>query len=98
MLGYEDGVPAHRRLLAVIFWGCRGKPLADEVCGMDKDRFDPTFPKIGFVLRVQTEAGAERRPRKPRKKCVEVVHGLESDSKLFGGLTSPCGTADERLH
>jgi hypothetical protein len=49
-------------------------------------------------LRVQTEAGAERRPRKPRKKCVEVVHGLESDSKLFGGLTSPCGTADERLH
>jgi len=22
----------------------------------------------------------------------------ESDSKLFGGLTSPCGAADERLH
>ena len=64
VLGDEDGVPAHRGLLAVVWnrGGC--KPRRNEVRGVTPKFLFAEFFGVGAILFVQVEARTERGFRK----------------------------------
>lgn len=76
MLGDKDGMPAHRRLFAVIERQRGCKPLGDEVLPMGKDRLDAALSQIGLFLCVQPETRSECRTAKASEEQREVFHGV----------------------
>ena len=59
VLSNEDGVPAHRRLLAVVLGLGRGKALPYEVFRVGADGGEPHLLDIVFVLFGEVKAASE---------------------------------------
>jgi len=63
MLRLEDGMPAHRRLLPVVWRVCGRKARSDEVLAMGADRLQPLVVNVLPVRLRQMESAAELRLR-----------------------------------
>ena len=88
MLGDEDWVPAHRRLLAVVQrMGGREPPL-DEVAAMGEDGVEPLRPQIVELALPQPETASEGGMREPREDFVQLPHrklpGVDEDDLGLG--------------
>lgn len=64
MLGNERGVAAHRRLTPVVDRMRWGKPLSNEVAGMDEHSRKPPILQVLPLFLPKPEAAPERRAGK----------------------------------
>ena len=76
MLRDEDGVTAHRRLLAVAQRLGRREPLRNKVSRMLAHGAKAAVGEIGTLLVAQAEAAAERRGSEPVKDEIKIAHRL----------------------
>lgn len=74
MLGDEDGMAAHRRLLAVVRRMRRRQPFGDEGPAMIEDGVETLLREIGSLLGSQAETAPEGGLRKGQKKVVRGYH------------------------
>src|SRR4051794_24747931 len=80
VLRHEDGVVAHRRLLAVVRRVRRGKPLLDEDSAMLQDDLKPFLPKVFSFGVPEAEPAPQVGSLQPLEDLIQVAHGPSSPS------------------
>src|SRR5262245_44091952 len=90
MLGDEDRMVPHRRLLAVVYRTGWGESFGDELTGVIEDGFEPLGFEVGALLGAESEARAEPRARKGQKEGIEIAH---APITLPGAVPTPRSAA-----
>lgn len=78
MLRLEHGMPAHRRLLAVVGRVRGSESRSDEVRAMGADSLNPLLRDVTPVRSREVEATAKIRLRKPRESRIIAVYQIST--------------------
>jgi hypothetical protein len=75
VLGDEDGMAAHRRLLSIVARDRRREPFSDERGSMSEHRGGALRRNVFAVTLAEREAATKARLREGVKELVEITHG-----------------------